>query len=83
MPVYKGGKEYSADDMKEVYSKGDWKDWEDIILWLELSGRSDPDLMDGKVGKIIFQLKQLQEKNIPFVTDYKEAFQLAQKHNQL
>ena len=83
MPVYKGGKQYTAQDLQHLYKIRSWRSWDEMITWLEVNGRTDPELMDGKVGQIIFQLKQLRDKHIPFVSDYKEAFRFAQEHNQL
>jgi hypothetical protein len=83
MPVYKGGKQYTAEDMRHVYERRQWRSWDQMISWLESEGRNDPEIMDSKVGQLIFQLKQLRDKDIPFVSNYLDAFKLAQEHNSL
>lgn len=76
--LYKGGKQYTQDDLRLVFNKASFSSWEELVMWLEENGRPLEELDDAKVGEMIFDFKRIRDQEYSFTNDYKEAFNLTQ-----
>ena len=66
--------------MKTVFRRGQWRNWNDAIKWLQENGERDNELTPGETIALVEDLRSLAESKAPFTMDPMEAFKLAHKN---
>jgi len=72
--------DYEQGDMKTVFRRGQWRNWNDAIKWLQENGERDNELTPGETIALVEDLRSLAESKAPFTMDPMEAFKLAHKN---
>ncbi len=69
--------DYREGDMKALYNRGDWHNWQDEINWLQEFGERDNELTPGETVAMVEDLRSLAEAKAPFTTDPSQAYGMA------
>lgn len=72
--------DYEPGDMRTVFRRGQWRNWNDAIKWLQENGERDNELTPGETIALVEDLRSLAEAKAPFTMDPGEAFKLAHKN---
>lgn len=78
-PNKKMTKDYTESDMKALFSRGQWHNWNEAIDWLKKSGERDNELTPGEVIAMVEDLEKLQKSGAAFTNDPAKAFELAHR----
>jgi hypothetical protein len=71
--------DYEQGDMKAALQRGDWKNWQDLINWLEKQGEKDNELTPGETVAMVEDLRSVKVNKMQFTRDSKQAYTMA--HN--
>lgn len=71
--------DYEMGDVKAAYRRGDWRNWQDVISWLEKFGEADNELTPGETVALVEDLRSLRDSGAQFTRDPMQAFQMAHK----
>jgi hypothetical protein len=71
--------DYDLGDVKALYRRGDWRNWQDEVRWLEQFGERDNELTPGQTVAMVEDLRSLQASKAPFTSDPNQAFQMAHR----
>lgn len=67
---------YQPAHMQILFTRGKWKSWDEIILWLQQSGHIDGAFGDVEVQDLIRDIQFLRDSGVPFTPNHEQAFQL-------
>lgn len=68
--------DYGEGDVKAVLSRGDWRNWNEIIQWLDKKGEQDNELTPGEVIAMREDMQHLREQGASFTSDPSRVFQM-------
>ena len=54
--------DYGMGDMKALYRRGDWHNWQEEIRWLENHGEADNELTPGETIAMVEDLRSLNQR---------------------
>jgi len=78
-PSREQGKPYDASDIEVVMRQGDWRNWDDVIEWLQKEGDNHRRLRTDEVRQMVDDFRRLKEKGKPFTNDPNELARLLGK----
>jgi hypothetical protein len=73
-------KDYGPGDFEVLYSRGEWRNWDEEIKWLEENGESDNELTPGETIAMKEDIMRLKENDEPFESDYQMAYEKAHRN---
>lgn len=74
------GGEYRQSDVEIVFRRGDWRDWDDAIHWLEAEGEGDYELTEEEVNAMAEDFRKLEQQGVPFSNDPAVVFEELSRH---
>ncbi|MDI7276958.1 MAG: hypothetical protein QME94_13350 [Anaerolineae bacterium] len=72
--------DYGPSDVKSLYRRGAWRNWQEEINWLQQYGERDNKLTPGETVALVEDLRSLMQARAPFTSDPMQAFQMAHKY---
>ncbi len=79
-PYKKFDFDYDQGDIKTLFRRGEWRNWQQGIKWLSENGERDNELTPGETIAMVEDLRSLADAGTPFTTDPTQAFKLAHKN---
>ena len=71
--------DYSPADLQVVYRRGHWKNWREIMRWIDERAARDPELPWERADAIRQDLQELEREGIPFTNDPQQVHDLTHK----
>jgi hypothetical protein len=68
-------KDYEQSDVEMLLRKGEWRNYDDMIKWLQEEGDGYRKFTPGEVGHMIDDLSRLRQKGAKFITDSGQLYQ--------
>jgi hypothetical protein len=79
-PDRKTEKDYDASDIEHVFRRGEFRDWRDVLKWLDEHGMDDRRLTPGEAKHMREDFERLRKAKVKFTNDPKQAYELARQH---
>lgn len=73
-------RDYRESDVEVVYRRGQWRNWDDVINWLETKGEQDNELTPGEVIAMTEDFRRPRQGGAQFINDPHQVFQMAHQH---
>jgi len=71
--------DYGQGDVKALYKRGDWHNWQEEIGWLQQYGERDNELTPGETVAMCEDLRSLMKSGVTFTNDPGQAYKMAHK----
>jgi DNA primase catalytic subunit len=68
-------KDYEVSDIERLMSKRDWKNYDEVITWLQKEGDEDRRFTPGEVQRMIDDFSRARDKRVDFVRDPEQLHQ--------
>jgi hypothetical protein len=73
-------KEYAESDVEVLFRRGEWRNWDDAINWLEQNGDSDNELTPGETIAMKEDLSELRKRGEKFFGDPRKVYDMTRRH---
>ena len=70
---------YTESDVEVVMRQGDWKNWDEVIRWLETEGDNHRRLRTDEVQAMIEDFRRLKKERVRFTKDPAEIYRKIQE----
>lgn len=71
---------YRQSDVEVLFRRGNWRNWDDAIHWLEENGEADSELAPGEALALRADLMTLRDMGFKFIHKPDELYKMAHEH---